>query len=132
MIQQTTKEGRIKCTLIPGDGVGPEMVYSVQEVFKVIFKFILHCLFYFFQLHAVSFTLQGRKRKPIVKIQHSPFSAELWRYCIWRNSKPRFASIPERRNENIYLISPSGDPSHRQSCLQSHTCAPAPRLALFS
>lgn len=29
-----TKEGRIKCTLIPGDGVGPEMVYSVQEVFK--------------------------------------------------------------------------------------------------
>lgn len=31
---QTTKEGRIKCTLIPGDGVGPELVYSVQEVFK--------------------------------------------------------------------------------------------------
>ncbi|XP_049880771.1 isocitrate dehydrogenase [NAD] subunit beta, mitochondrial isoform X2 [Pectinophora gossypiella] len=29
-----TKEGRIKCTLIPGDGVGPELVYSVQEVFK--------------------------------------------------------------------------------------------------
>ncbi|XP_026322898.1 isocitrate dehydrogenase [NAD] subunit beta, mitochondrial isoform X2 [Hyposmocoma kahamanoa] len=28
------KEGRIKCTLIPGDGVGPELVYSVQEVFK--------------------------------------------------------------------------------------------------
>ncbi|XP_028165008.1 isocitrate dehydrogenase [NAD] subunit beta, mitochondrial isoform X3 [Ostrinia furnacalis] len=31
---QVTKEGRIKCTLIPGDGVGPELVYSVQEVFK--------------------------------------------------------------------------------------------------
>ncbi|XP_063629900.1 probable isocitrate dehydrogenase [NAD] subunit beta, mitochondrial [Cydia splendana] len=29
-----SKEGRIKCTLIPGDGVGPELVYSVQEVFK--------------------------------------------------------------------------------------------------
>lgn len=28
-------EKRIKCTLIPGDGVGPELVYSVQEVFKV-------------------------------------------------------------------------------------------------
>lgn len=28
------KEGRIKCTLIPGDGVGPELVYSVQEIFK--------------------------------------------------------------------------------------------------
>ncbi|XP_038219557.1 isocitrate dehydrogenase [NAD] subunit beta, mitochondrial isoform X2 [Zerene cesonia] len=31
---QASKEGRIKCTLIPGDGVGPELVYSVQEVFK--------------------------------------------------------------------------------------------------
>ncbi|XP_034837455.1 isocitrate dehydrogenase [NAD] subunit beta, mitochondrial isoform X1 [Maniola hyperantus] len=31
---QTSKEGRVKCTLIPGDGVGPELVYSVQEVFK--------------------------------------------------------------------------------------------------
>lgn len=27
-------ESRIPCTLIPGDGVGPELVYSVQEVFK--------------------------------------------------------------------------------------------------
>lgn len=27
-------EGRTKCTLIPGDGVGPELMYSVQEVFK--------------------------------------------------------------------------------------------------
>lgn len=35
--QQTVKkpEARIPCTLIPGDGVGPELVYSVQEVFKV-------------------------------------------------------------------------------------------------
>ncbi|XP_048001401.1 isocitrate dehydrogenase [NAD] subunit beta, mitochondrial isoform X2 [Leguminivora glycinivorella] len=31
---KNSKEGRIKCTLIPGDGVGPELVYSVQEVFK--------------------------------------------------------------------------------------------------
>ncbi|XP_046608858.1 isocitrate dehydrogenase [NAD] subunit beta, mitochondrial [Neodiprion virginianus] len=28
------KESKTKCTLIPGDGVGPELVYSVQEVFK--------------------------------------------------------------------------------------------------
>ena len=28
-------EGRTSCTLIPGDGVGPELLYSVQEVFKV-------------------------------------------------------------------------------------------------
>ncbi|XP_012255659.2 isocitrate dehydrogenase [NAD] subunit beta, mitochondrial [Athalia rosae] len=28
------QETKTKCTLIPGDGVGPELVYSVQEVFK--------------------------------------------------------------------------------------------------
>ncbi|CAH1641497.1 unnamed protein product [Spodoptera littoralis] len=33
-LQSSSTEGRIKCTLIPGDGVGPELVYSVQEVFK--------------------------------------------------------------------------------------------------
>ncbi|XP_055313315.1 isocitrate dehydrogenase [NAD] subunit beta, mitochondrial [Sitodiplosis mosellana] len=34
-VQQAAKpEKRIRCTLIPGDGVGPELVYSVQEVFK--------------------------------------------------------------------------------------------------
>lgn len=27
-------EGRIACTLIPGDGVGPELVHAVQEVFS--------------------------------------------------------------------------------------------------
>lgn len=34
-VQIARPENRIKCTLIPGDGVGPELVYSVQEVFKV-------------------------------------------------------------------------------------------------
>lgn len=34
-LQIAKPEKRIKCTLIPGDGVGPELVYSVQEVFKV-------------------------------------------------------------------------------------------------
>lgn len=33
--QLAKPENRVKCTLIPGDGVGPELVYSVQEVFKV-------------------------------------------------------------------------------------------------
>ncbi|CAG5076671.1 Similar to IDH3B: Isocitrate dehydrogenase [NAD] subunit beta [Cotesia congregata] len=28
------QEGKTKCTLIPGDGVGPELVLSVQQVFK--------------------------------------------------------------------------------------------------
>lgn len=31
---KANKEGRITCTMIPGDGVGPELMYSVQEVFK--------------------------------------------------------------------------------------------------
>ncbi|KAF5292432.1 hypothetical protein FQA39_LY13979 [Lamprigera yunnana] len=29
-------DSRISCTLIPGDGVGPELVYAVQELFKAI------------------------------------------------------------------------------------------------
>lgn len=33
--------GRTKCTLIPGDGVGPELVYSVQELFKVSWSIFL-------------------------------------------------------------------------------------------
>lgn len=30
----TVDTSRTRCTLIPGDGVGPELMYSVQEVFK--------------------------------------------------------------------------------------------------
>lgn len=33
-IQFIEQEGKTKCTLIPGDGVGPELVVSVQHVFK--------------------------------------------------------------------------------------------------
>ena len=29
-------ERRVKCTMIPGDGVGPEMMDSVQDVLKAI------------------------------------------------------------------------------------------------
>lgn len=36
MFQTCAKpESRTSCTLIPGDGVGPELMYSVQEVFRV-------------------------------------------------------------------------------------------------
>ena len=35
---------RTTCTLIPGDGVGPELVYALQEVFKVCFKFAKFCV----------------------------------------------------------------------------------------
>ena len=38
----------------------------------------------------------------------------------WWNSSPRFASTPERRNENKYFTSSSGDRTHNQSVLQSH------------
>lgn len=30
----TDSEGRIRCTLVPGDGVGPELVDSVQQILK--------------------------------------------------------------------------------------------------
>lgn len=48
ILQVTKPEKRIKCTLIPGDGVGPELVYSVQEVFKVnILYFVVLCLLFY-------------------------------------------------------------------------------------
>ena len=58
----------------------------------------------------------------------------------WRNSTPRFAWLPERRNVNIhlnkYFISSSGDRAHNQSIfeiLYTYTlCAPPPRLASMS
>ena len=40
-------------------------------------------------IHAVSHTLQGRQREPSVKALRFE----------WRNSTPRYASTPERRNE---------------------------------
>lgn len=33
---EATKDKKIKCTLIPGDGVGPELVNSVKEVYSAI------------------------------------------------------------------------------------------------
>lgn len=34
-VDQSSREAqRVTCTLIPGDGVGPELMYSLQEVFK--------------------------------------------------------------------------------------------------
>ncbi|XP_055601668.1 isocitrate dehydrogenase [NAD] subunit beta, mitochondrial-like [Uranotaenia lowii] len=32
--KELSKDGRVTCTMIPGDGVGPELMYSVSEVFK--------------------------------------------------------------------------------------------------
>lgn len=44
-------EGRTKCTLIPGDGVGPELVYSVQEVFKAAGVPVDFETFFFSEVH---------------------------------------------------------------------------------
>jgi isocitrate dehydrogenase (NAD+) len=35
-LHNRTQDGKIKCTLIPGDGVGPELMDSVQEVVKAL------------------------------------------------------------------------------------------------
>ena len=53
------------------------------------------------QRHAVSRTQQGRQREPSVKTLRSPFMEAL--HVEWQKSTPRFASTPERRNENINL-----------------------------
>ncbi|XP_047110867.1 probable isocitrate dehydrogenase [NAD] subunit beta, mitochondrial [Schistocerca piceifrons] len=44
-------EPRTKCTLIPGDGVGPELMYSVQEVFKAADVPIDFETFFFSEVH---------------------------------------------------------------------------------
>ena len=76
------------------------------------------------QLHDVSRTQQGR---PSVKTLRPPLSVGRQESvgCLealrveWQNSTLRFASTPERRNENInvnkYFISSSGDRTHNQS-----------------
>ena len=75
------------------------------------------------------------KMKPSVKtLRPLTFHRILEALCVeWRNSKPRFASILERRTENIkYLISSSGNRIHNLSCWQSHACAPSPWVASHS
>ena len=51
-----------------------------------------------------------------------PLFAELeaLRVKEW-SSTPRFASAPERRKENKYIISSGDRDRHNQLCLQSHT-----------
>ena len=61
---------------------------------------------FFFQLHTVSRTQQGRQWEPSVNTLRSPLSAEALRILEAlrvesQNSTPRFASTPERRNGNI-------------------------------
>ena len=76
------------------------------------------------QIKIKSCTKQGRQREPSVKTLRSPPSSEFWMRVEWRNSTPRFASTPERTNENInvnkYFTSSSGYRTHNQSILQSH------------
>lgn len=45
-------QGKTKCTLIPGDGIGPELLYCVQEVFKAADVPIEFETFFFSEVHA--------------------------------------------------------------------------------
>lgn len=36
LFQTEKPEGVFKVTMLPGDGVGPELMHSVKEVFKVV------------------------------------------------------------------------------------------------
>ena len=54
------------------------------------------------QLHAISRTHQGRQRETSVNTPF-PFFPPIQEtfHLEWRNSTPRFASTPERRNKNV-------------------------------
>ncbi|BES96496.1 Isocitrate dehydrogenase [Nesidiocoris tenuis] len=45
-------QGKTKCTLIPGDGIGPELLYCVQEVFKAADVPVEFETFFFSEVHA--------------------------------------------------------------------------------
>ena len=97
-----------------------------KNVKRRVFKVIKKLMFFFYQLHAVSRTQQGRQREPSVKTLRFPLSAKFWRHCVLSGRKPRLTSTPERKrsdgniNSSKYLISSSGDRTHNQSVLQSH------------
>ena len=76
----------------------------------------------FFLCHDASRPQQGRQREPSVNTLRCLFSVQFWRhYGEWRNSTPRFASKPERKNENINdSIYSSENRTHNLSRLQSH------------
>ena len=83
------------------------------------------------QLQAVSRTYQDRQRRPSIKTLRSP--------CFRKPNSGGIKCLPqtpqERRNENIDLnkgfFFSSGDRTHNQLLLQSHTCAPAARMGYF-
>ena len=81
-----------------------------------------------YQLHAVSLTQQGRQKQHFRRILEA-LRAE------WRNSTPRFASTPERRNKDInlntYFISSIGIES-TTSGVYSYTMYPCATTGLIN
>ena len=74
---------------------------------------------------------QDRLKQLVLK-QSTTFrqSLEAMRFK-WQNSTPRFASTPERRNENIkYFISWNENRTRNLLSLQSQSCAHVPRMML--
>ena len=73
---------------------------------------------FFYPLHAVFHTEQGRQREPSVKTLCSPISAEFWRHCVLSGKTQRCALPRHQRDENgninLRIISSSGDRTHNQ------------------
>ena len=88
-------------------------IMHVTGWFKVINRYCINIdiISFFFQLHTVSRTQQGRQRKPSVKTLCSLISVNIWRHCVFSGGTQHraFPSTPEQRNENInvnkYFIS---------------------------
>ena len=93
------------------------MIYSIlfDSRYNIIYWFWLEIKLYV-ALYVTLYSIHSRvgSENPVVKTLCCPFFAEFRRHCVeWQKSTPRFASTPERRNENInlnkYLICSSGD-----------------------
>ena len=57
---------------------------------------------FFYQLHAVCRTLQGRQREPSVKTFRSPLSAEFCRHCVLSGRTKRRA-CPRHQSEEMEI-----------------------------
>ena len=101
----------------------------IKAVCCQLLQFIFNLMFLYF--FVFSFTLcpahssvSKGKLMLIHSVPHFPNSEGI---ACWRNSTPRFASLPKRSNENIkYIICSSGHQTYNLSCLRSHAYVPVP------
>ena len=64
---------------------------------------IVNCTsFFIYQLHGVSYSLQGRQREPSVKTLRSPLSAEFWKHCVLSGRTQRRA-CPRHQSEEMEI-----------------------------